>query len=409
MVPAARVLFICQLARFTTFGRGDEASSSFLVTFMVNNLGNKPHGGGNFTVEVHPKWAPRGAQRFATLVRENFFDDVTFFRVIPGFMAQFGISGLPATSSIWQHRTMKDDKVQVSNKRGRITYAMGGPGSRTTQMFINFKDNAFLDGQGFAPFGEVVRGMDVVDRLYGGYGEGEPNGNGPAQGKVQQQGNAYLRSTFPRCSYIERALFKGNVTPPVGADDWGAGAFPGDDGIPALVFLIIAIAGSFLFGRCSARASLFEEAAGPQGQVIVHSTMVGSVSICFWIWASMNYFTRQLDLGVFTFLFAFLTSILARYAALGKRLCVVRCYCWLMPLSCIVVAFNYGAGIAAQPEFFTMSAYLAAGLAWWTIAGCCGLALAARLLREAKETYEKMDKNPDIDDEHTVIGTECGL
>ena len=121
---------------------------------------------------MHRDWAPIGADRFYNLVKNGFFDDVRFFRVISNFMVQFGINGSPTVSAIWRNPAvqLKDDPVKQSNKRGYITFATGGPNTRTTQVFINFKDNAFLDGQGFSPFGEVSQGMeDVVDKLYSQY------------------------------------------------------------------------------------------------------------------------------------------------------------------------------------------------------------------------------------------------
>lgn len=158
---------------------------------------------GNFTVEVHPDWAPKGADRFKELVGAKFFDNVRFFRVVSGFMAQFGINGDPTTQAKWKDANIADDPPKESNKRGYITFANAGPNTRSTQLFINFKDNAFLDSQGFPPFGRVVKGMDVVDGLYSGYGEGAPEGNGPLQGRIQAQGNTYLKSSFPELSYIE--------------------------------------------------------------------------------------------------------------------------------------------------------------------------------------------------------------
>merc|ERR1719253_1108214 len=113
-------------------------------------------------------------------------------------MAQFGISGDPPTAARWKTQKFPDDPNKVSNARGRLTFATSGPNTRTTQLFINFKDNQFLDSQGFSPFAEVINGMDVVDKLYGGYGEGAPNGNGPEQGRVQAEGNSYLTKDFPK-------------------------------------------------------------------------------------------------------------------------------------------------------------------------------------------------------------------
>jgi peptidyl-prolyl cis-trans isomerase A (cyclophilin A) len=160
---------------------------------------------GPFVVEVHRDWAPNGADRFYNLVKNGFYNDVRFFRVLEGFMAQFGINGDPSLSAVWRNANIKDDPVKVSNGRGTITFATAGPNTRTTQVFINFGDNAGLDGQGFSPFGKVVSGMDVVDSLYGGYGEGAPRGGGPDQGQVQAQGNAYLEKAYPKLDYVKTA------------------------------------------------------------------------------------------------------------------------------------------------------------------------------------------------------------
>jgi peptidyl-prolyl cis-trans isomerase A (cyclophilin A) len=160
---------------------------------------------GTFVIEVHRDWAPNGADRFYNLVKNGFYNDVRFFRVLEGFMAQFGINGDPSLSAVWRNANIKDDPVKQSNTRGMITFATAGPNTRTTQVFINFGDNAGLDGQGFSPFGKVVSGMDVVDSLYGGYGEGAPNGAGPDQGRVQSQGNAYLEKSFPKLDYVKTA------------------------------------------------------------------------------------------------------------------------------------------------------------------------------------------------------------
>lgn len=160
---------------------------------------------GSFVIEMHRDWAPNGADRFYNLVKNGFYNDVRFFRVLDGFMAQFGINGNPNLSVVWRNANIKDDPVKQSNTRGTVTFATAGPNTRTTQVFINFGDNAGLDGQGFSPFGKVVSGMDVVDSLYGGYGEGAPNGAGPDQGRVQSQGNAYLEKSFPKLDYVKTA------------------------------------------------------------------------------------------------------------------------------------------------------------------------------------------------------------
>jgi peptidyl-prolyl cis-trans isomerase A (cyclophilin A) len=160
---------------------------------------------GTFVVDVTRDWAPNGADRFYNLVKNGFFDGVRFFRVLDGFMAQFGINGDPKVSAQWREARIPDDPVKQSNRRGFITYAMAGPNTRTSQVFINYGDNSALDRQGFAPFGQVSSGMNVVDSLYKGYGEGAPRGQGPEQGRIQMEGNAYLTKSFPQLDYVKKA------------------------------------------------------------------------------------------------------------------------------------------------------------------------------------------------------------
>ncbi len=160
---------------------------------------------GAFVVQVNRDLAPNGADRFYNLVKNGFFDNARFFRVISGFMVQFGINGDPAVSAPWKGARIPDDQVKASNKRGFITFATSGPNSRTTQVFINFNDNSSLDRQGFAPFGQVVSGMELVDKLYSGYGEGAPSGGGPDQNKVQTEGNAFLAKYFPSLDRVIKA------------------------------------------------------------------------------------------------------------------------------------------------------------------------------------------------------------
>ena len=160
---------------------------------------------GPVVIEVRREWAPNGADRFYNLVKNGFYDDARFFRVISGFMVQFGINADPKISAQWRVANIPDDPVKQSNKRGYITFATAGPNTRTTQVFINFGDNAALDRQGFAPFGQVTTGMNVVDMLYSGYGEGAPNGRGPGQGRVQNEGNAYLTKDFPSLDFVKKA------------------------------------------------------------------------------------------------------------------------------------------------------------------------------------------------------------
>src|SRR2546425_12418856 len=151
---------------------------------------------GNFTVEVTRSLSPNGADRFYNLARSGYFKDVAFFRVIPGFMCQFGIHGDPKVSAAWRKAEIPDDAVKSSNTRGAITFATAGPNTRTTQLFINFGDNSRLDNTGFSPFGKVTVGMDIVDKINGEYGEGAPSGRGPNQSRIQTEGNAYLKKDF---------------------------------------------------------------------------------------------------------------------------------------------------------------------------------------------------------------------
>lgn len=158
---------------------------------------------GTFVVEVHRDWAPLGADRFYNLAKRGFYDDARFFRVIQGFMAQFGINGDPAIMNVWRGARIQDDPVKQSNKKGYVSFAMGGADTRTTQLFINLAENGSLDKSGFAPFGQVVSGMDVVSKIYNGYGEGAPRGTGPDQGRAQTEGNKYLMAEFPKLDYIK--------------------------------------------------------------------------------------------------------------------------------------------------------------------------------------------------------------
>lgn len=161
---------------------------------------------GAFVIEVTRDWAPAGADRFYNLVKNGYYNDVRFFRVVREprpFMVQFGIHGDPALNTVWRNARLPVDPVKQSNTRGYISYAMlgSGPDTRTTQVFINFGDNSFLDQTGFAPFGRVIKGMDVVDKLFGGYGETPSQ----AQGRIQAEGNAFLNKEFPKLDYIKAA------------------------------------------------------------------------------------------------------------------------------------------------------------------------------------------------------------
>jgi peptidyl-prolyl cis-trans isomerase A (cyclophilin A) len=163
---------------------------------------------GVFVVEVSRASAPLGADRFYNLVKNGFYDDARFFRAIPGFMVQFGIHGDPAVSAVWRNARINDDPVKGTNAPMTITFATAGPNTRTTQVFINFGNNAALDKQGFAPFGKVVHGQDVVNKIFTGYGEGAPRGKGPEQGRIQMEGNAYLTKEFPKMDYIKKATIE---------------------------------------------------------------------------------------------------------------------------------------------------------------------------------------------------------
>ena len=181
--------------------RKEKAPDTYKVKFDTS--------AGVFVIQVTRAWAPLGADRFYNLVKAGFYDETRFFRAIPNFMVQFGIHGDPAVSAAWRNARIGVDKVTQSNKKGFITYAMGAsPDTRTTQVFINFRDNSNLDGMGFAPFGQVVEGMDVVDKIYTGYGEGAPRGKGPEQGRVQMEGNAYLKKAFPKMDFIKKATIE---------------------------------------------------------------------------------------------------------------------------------------------------------------------------------------------------------
>ena len=179
-----------------------KATAGAPATFKVRFTTTK----GAFDILVHRDWAPKGADRFFNLVKIGYFTDIAFFRAIEGFMVQFGVHGDPKVATAWRTSEFGDDPVKESNKRGRLTFATRGKDTRTTQMFINFKDNAMLDGMGFTPIGEVDEtGMKVVDSLYTGYGEGAPRGQGPDQMLVQMQGNAYLKADFPKLDYLVKA------------------------------------------------------------------------------------------------------------------------------------------------------------------------------------------------------------
>lgn len=159
---------------------------------------------GSYVIEVHKDWAPKGAERCWKLVQMGFFNNTRFFRVRPGFIVQFGLSGDPQTNSLLNASVVDDDPVKQKNEKGTVAFAQSGPRSRRTQMFVNLKNNAVLDKDGFAPFGRVTQGMDVFDKLYSGYGEWEPPGRGPNATRILTQGNDYLDTHFPKLDKILR-------------------------------------------------------------------------------------------------------------------------------------------------------------------------------------------------------------
>lgn len=175
----------------------EKAPESYQVIFSTSK--------GDFTVTVTRAWAPKGADRFYNLVKHHFYDNASFFRVLTGFVAQFGLSAYPPVNAAWSKATITDDPVTQTNKKYYLTFATAGPNTRTTQVFINLADNPRLDGMGFAAFAQVTDGMNVVDNLYAGYGEGAPSGGGPDQGEIEKQGKPYLDKGWPKLDSIKTA------------------------------------------------------------------------------------------------------------------------------------------------------------------------------------------------------------
>ncbi len=180
-----------------------QAPDTFSVAFETSK--------GTFQMRVHRAWAPAGADRFYQLVQSRFFDDTRFFRVVTSFMVQFGVHGDPDVNKAWEPLTIPDDPDRESNTRGMVTYAHAGPGTRTTQVFINLIDNRQLDAMRFPPFGIVTDGMPVVDSLYAGYGDGPPAGFGPDQLRLIADGNTYLAREFPKLDFIRTARIIGRA------------------------------------------------------------------------------------------------------------------------------------------------------------------------------------------------------
>jgi peptidyl-prolyl cis-trans isomerase A (cyclophilin A) len=160
---------------------------------------------GAFVIEVHRDWAPIAADRFFNLAKNGFYDDTRFFRVLDGFMAQFGLNGDPGIQAVWQTAPLIDEPAKQSNTRGYVTFTReSSPNSRYTMVFINYRDNSHLDADGFAPFGQVVTGMDVVDKLYSGYGRA----NVPDQRRILKEGNAYLANEYPKLDFVKKATIE---------------------------------------------------------------------------------------------------------------------------------------------------------------------------------------------------------
>ncbi len=161
---------------------------------------------GDVLILVHRDWSPIGADHFYQLTKIGFYDGDRFFRVLPGFIVQWGMNGDPKLNKQWSDASIKDDPPKVSNKIGTVTFAKSGePDSRSTQVFVNLADNSRLDAQGFTPFGEVIQGLENIANVYAGYGEGAPSGSGPDQGSIAASGNAYLEEHFPKLDYIKTA------------------------------------------------------------------------------------------------------------------------------------------------------------------------------------------------------------
>lgn len=192
-ILVAAMLLVCGagLAEAQEAAKSAQAPEKFRVKFETSC--------GDFVVEVQREWAPQGADRFHELVKAGFYDECRFFRVVPGFVVQWGMNGDPAVYAKWKDKEIKDDKVTQSNREGMITFASRGPNTRTCQLFINLADNERLDELGFAPFGKVVEGLDVVKKITSEYGQR------PQQPLIQEEGNAYLKKEFPKMDYIKKA------------------------------------------------------------------------------------------------------------------------------------------------------------------------------------------------------------
>jgi len=162
---------------------------------------------GNFVVEAQRAWAPHGVDRFHELVRMRYFDQSRFYRVLPGFIAQFGVHRDFKVQNLWNTFRIVDDPPKEKNLRGTVAFAQSGPSTRTTQIFINLADNAVLDEERFVPFAKIIEGLDVVDKFYSGYGDVRPQGKNIDPGRVEEEANEYLAPRFPKLDYVTRASF----------------------------------------------------------------------------------------------------------------------------------------------------------------------------------------------------------
>jgi peptidyl-prolyl cis-trans isomerase A (cyclophilin A) len=199
---AALLIAVALISSCSAKNPADEAAapSQFKVLIQTTK--------GNVMIDVTRDWSPRGADRFYTLVKDGYFDGVKFFRVIRSprpFMAQFGINGDPKVTAKWAEANIPDDPVTQSNTRGMVSFATSGPNTRSTQLFINYGDNSRLNANGFSPFAKVSSGMEFIDQLYADYGEGQPNGPGPDQERIEKEGNSYLEREFPNLDSIKTA------------------------------------------------------------------------------------------------------------------------------------------------------------------------------------------------------------
>jgi peptidyl-prolyl cis-trans isomerase A (cyclophilin A) len=197
VIAVAALVAIVSQAPGAAQAPNEQAPATFRARFDTSQ--------GAFVIEVTREWAPLGADRFFTLVKSGFYDGARFFRVLSGFMAQFGLNGDPSIQAAWASANLVDEPPKQSNLRGFVTFAKeSSPNSRYTMVFINYKDNSYLDADGFAPFGQVVVGMEVVDKLYAGYGRT----NVPDQRRIKNDGNAYLSAEYPQLDFVKKATIE---------------------------------------------------------------------------------------------------------------------------------------------------------------------------------------------------------